>query len=323
MTKKAFTYILLFALALGFTACETKKKRSTSSSGIATVICDESFENVLSQEVEVFEYTYPKANIIPYYMDEQSAIDSLMDLKTQLIIIPHELSEAHRTQLKLKNRNLFQQRLAVDAIALIVNKDNPVDQLSIGELRDILTGVTTNWDEIWPTKLKKIQVVFDHKGSSTVKYMEDSITHGKAFGAEVYAQSSNKDVFDVVSKNKNAIGIIGVSWISTNMKGRSKSLDEHVKELQRNDTTTMEFNDNIKVLEIRRDDEPFGYKPYQAYIFSGEYPLYRSIYVVSIAPSGSLAHGFMTFITGVIGQKIIQNTGVLPAAIEPRMVQIE
>lgn len=314
---------MLLTLVMSLSACETNKKRSTNSSGLATVFCDESFENILSQEVEVFEYTYPKANIIPYYVDEKSAIDSLMNLKTQLIVTTQELSEAHRTQLKLKKRNLYQQRLAVDAIAIIVNKDNPIEQLSVSELRDILTGATTNWNELWPTKLKKIQVAFDHEGSSTVKYMKDSITDGKPFGKEVYAQNSNREVFDVVSKNKNVMGIIGVSWVSTNMKGRSKSLDEHVKELQKNDTTTMEFNDNIKVLEIRRDDEPFGFKPYQAYIFSGEYPLYRSIYVASIAPPGSLAHGFMIFMTGTIGQKIIQNTGVLPAAIEPRMVQLE
>lgn len=322
MTKKIFTLTAICTLLLGLTACEQKKKNTTST-GIATVICDESFENILSQEVEMFEYHYPKANIIPYYMDERSAIDSLMELKTQLIVIPHELTEAHATQLKLKNRNLFQQRLAVDAIALIVNKNNTIEELSISELSDILTGATTQWNEIEPSKLKTIHVVFDHKGSSTVKYMEDSVTHGKPFGSEVYAQNSNKDVIDIVSKNKNAMGIIGVSWVTPDMRGRSKSAAEYSQELQKNDTTALDFNDNIKVLKIRRDDYPIGFKPYQAYIFSGEYPLFRSIYVVSTAPRGSLAHGFLTFMTGFIGQKIIQNTGVLPAAIQPRMVQVD
>ncbi len=322
MTQRIALYSIFLAIILAFSSCENKKK-NTYSSGLATVMCDESFENVLSQEIEMFEYHYPKANIIPYYVDEKSAIDSLMELKTQLIVIPHELSKAHEAQLKLKNRHLFQQRLAVDAIALIVNKDNPQDELTINELSSILTGETTNWDEIDPSKLKKIQVVFDHKGSSIVKYMEDSVTHGKPFGSEVYAQNSNKEVLDVISKNKNAIGIIGVSWITPDMRGRSKSAAEYMNELQKNDTTALDFNENIKVLEIRRDDSPFGYKPYQAYIFSGEYPLYRSIYVATTAARGSLPIGFLSFMTGYVGQKIIQNTGVLPAAIQPRMVQVD
>lgn len=322
MTRKILTYTILLTIVFVFTCCENKKK-NTHSSGIATVICDESFENILSQEIEMFEYHYPKANIIPYYMDEKSAIDSLLELKTQLIVIPHELTEAHKAKLQLKNRKVFQQRLAVDAIALIVNKDNPQEELTISELNSILIGETANWDELAPSNLKKIQVVFDHKSSSIVKYMEDSVTHGKPFGSEVYAQNSNKEVIDVVSRNKNAIGIIGVSWITPDMRGRSKSAAEYSQELQKNDTTALDFNDNIKVLEIRRDDSPFGYKPYQAYIFSGEYPLFRSIYVISTAARGSLPSGFLTFMTGFVGQKIIQNTGVLPAAIQPRMVQVE
>ena len=322
MLKKTLTYLTILMISLLFASC-VKQPKNTSSSGIATVICDESFENILNQEVEIFEYLYPNANIIPYYQDERSAIDSLMELKTQLIVIPTKLSEGHISKLKAKKRNLFQQRLAVDAIALIVNQNNTLEELTINELHEIFTGKYTKWDEIEPSKLGKIQVIFDHKNSSTVRYMQDSIMNGEPFAGEVYAQNSNKEVLDIVSKNKNAIGIIGVSWVTSDMKGRSISVAEQAKELQKNDTTTLEFNDNIKVLTIRRDNEPIGYQPYQAYIFSGQYPLFRSIYVVSTAARGSLPQGFLAFMTGFIGQKIIQNTGVLPAAIQPRMVQLE
>ena len=152
--------------------------------------------------------------------------------------------------------------------------------------------------------------------------MVDSITGGKPFEGEVYAQNSSRDVLDAVSKNKNALGLIGVSWITPDMRGRSQSAAEYYQELQKNDTTALDFNNNIKVLKVRRDDSPIGFKPYQAYIFSGEYPLYRSIYIVSTGARGSLPHGFLSFMTGFVGQKIIQNTGVLPAAIQPRMVQV-
>ena len=322
MNFKHITLAVTALLLLTLSACENKKK-NTYSSGLATIMCDESFENILSQEIEMFEYHYPKANIIPYYVDEQAAIDSLMELKTQLIVIPHELSKAHEANLKLKNRRLFQQRLAVDAIALIVNNKNTLNELTISEISDILLGKTTKWDEIEPSKLKNNQVVFDHKHSSIVKYMVDSITGGKPFAGEVYAQNSSKDVLETVAKNKNAIGLIGVSWITPDMRGRSQSAAEYYQELQKNDTTTLDFNDNIKVLKVRRDDYPIGYKPYQAYIYSGEYPLYRSIYVASTAARGSLQSGFLTFITGFVGQKIILNTGVLPAAVQPRMVQVD
>lgn len=323
MKKTVFPIVaLLLILSLSTISCDQRKETNSSTSGIASVACDESFENIMNQEVEVFEYTYPKANIIPYYIDEYAAIDSLMSLKTQLAITAHKLTQQQIDYLKSKNRTAFAQRFAVDAIALIVNKQNTIDEVTISDLRDILTGVSKTWHDVEPSKLGKIQIVFDNQGSSTVRFMRDSILKGKPFTKEVYAQKSNKDVFKVVEQNKNAIGIIGVSWVTADMKGESKSVAERTAALQKNDTTTLNFSDRVKVLKVRRDNQIEGFQPYQAYIYDGSYPLYRSMYVISIAAGGSLSHGFLSFLTGFIGQKIIQNTGVLPAAIQPRLVSL-
>ena len=67
---------MTLAMAAAFSSCD-KKPASTSTSGIATIVCDASFENVLQQEIDVYEYIYPKASIIPYYEDERACFDSL------------------------------------------------------------------------------------------------------------------------------------------------------------------------------------------------------------------------------------------------------
>ncbi len=60
--------IVLAGVAL--CSCD-KKVESTSTSGIATVFCDASFENIMAQEIDVFEYIYPNASIMPYYTDQK------------------------------------------------------------------------------------------------------------------------------------------------------------------------------------------------------------------------------------------------------------
>ena len=146
---------------------------------------------------------------------------------------------------------------------------------------------------------------------------------GEKFKKNVYAQGSSEKVFDLVANRKNAVGLIGVSWITADMKGKSESVEETVNRLNQNDTTVIDFdNSRIKVLKVRSDDQIVGYKPYQVYIYDGRYPLHRSIYVTCNGPVGGLPQGFYCFLTGFIGQKIIQNTGVLPAAIQPRVVSI-
>jgi phosphate transport system substrate-binding protein len=238
-------------------------------------------------------------------------------------VIPRDLTKKEKEYLDAKNRHARSNMIAVDAIALIVNKENPVEILSLSEIRDILTGKIKKWGELEPTKLGDIQVVFDDEGSSTVQYMRDSIMKGEKFAENVYAQHSNKEVFDQVQMRRGAIGIIGVSWISSDMRTRDLSRDERIKSLEQQDTTVADFDPSVKVLKVRRDDEVRAYKPYQAYIYDGSYPLYRSIYMITTGVNGSLSHGFYSFVTGTIGQKIIQRTGILPARVQPRMVNLQ
>ena len=305
-------------MLIGLGSCR-KDPTNTSSSGIATIVCDDGFENIMNQEIDVFEYNCKgNANIIPYYVPEKACVDSLLDLKTKTIVITRELTEKEKAYLESQKKHPRSNRIAVDAIALIVNPQNSVEILSISEIADILTGRVTRWDEIEPSKLGEIQVVFDNEGSSTVKYMRDSVMNGQQFGPNVYAQHSSAEVFRQVQMRKNAIGVIGVSWIST----RDLSREERIQSLSQQDTTVTEFDTNVKVLKVRRDDSLRAFKPYQAYIYDGSYPLYRSIYMITTGVNGSLSHGFYSFVTGTLGQKIIQRTGVLPARVQPRMVNL-
>ncbi len=326
MNKKRYalrvcSVVLALAGAVGVMSCG-RTPTNTSTSGIATIVCDDSFENIMNQEIDVFEYIYPKASIIPYYVPEKAAVDSLLAQATKSIIVTRELTEQEKNFLKNKKLNIKLRRIAVDAIALIVNKNNPIEILSEKEIGEILTGELSRWNDIEPSKLDSIKVVFDHQSSSTVQYMRDSLMNGKPFGKNVYAQGSNVGVFEAVQANKNAIGVIGVSWVSADMRTAEMSREERVKALSKNDTTTTSFNADVKVLKVRPDDSIIAHQPYQAYIYDGSYPLYRSIYMITTAANGSIAHGFYSFVTGYNGQKIIQNTGILPASVQPRMVQL-
>ncbi|MDE6081340.1 MAG: substrate-binding domain-containing protein, partial [Muribaculaceae bacterium] len=121
------------ALLTSATACQKyseQREGNTSTSGLTTVMCDNSFENIIQQEIDVYEYCYPKASVIPYYIPENAAIDSLLQLKTRLAVITRELTKDEMDFLKGKKRNPRCQRIAVDAIALIVNNENPQDVIS-------------------------------------------------------------------------------------------------------------------------------------------------------------------------------------------------
>ncbi len=324
---KKFSRLLTLAAIVAITvACNPDKATNTSTSGIAKISCDESFRNIMDQEVEVFEYSYPDASIMVNYTDEASALDSLMKRQVDLIVTSRDLTEQQRDVLQKQGRAHRARKIAVDAIAVIVNTANDIDELSMAELKEVFTGKSRKWGDLFPTTLKRdsIKIVLDQSGSGIVHYLKEKFTDGRDFGntISVYAQNSSEDVFKTVMGNKNAIGFVGVSWITADMKATEKTLEQRVDELKnKNEVSVIDFTDRIKVLAIRADDQITARKPYQAYINTGEYPLFRTIWAIDASAGGTLDHGFFSFLTGVIGQKIILQTGILPAAEPVRYVE--
>lgn len=320
----AFACVALSLVVAGCGKYSDKSKGVTSTSGTTILACDASFENIMEQEIGVFEYIYPDVSVLPYYISEKAAVDSLMGLRVPSAVLARDLTIEERRYLEANKKKPKSKRIAVDAIALIVNPSNTLNILSIKEIREILSGEITEWNQIEPSKLGKISVVFDHEGSSTVQYMKDSLLNGGKFGSNVFAQNTNPEVFEAVKNNKNAIGVIGVSWISADMRNaETSSAESMAKSLEVQDTVASTFDTAVKVLKVRRDDSIEAYQPYQAYIYDGRYPLFRSIYMVTTGVGGTPSHGFFSFVTGFQGQKIIMKTGILPATVHPRMVNVE
>lgn len=307
----------------------TDKTETSSTSGSSLLYCDESFENIMEQEIDVFEYIYPKSHVLARYGTETEAIDSLKALTYRTIVIPRELTEKETQYLKGKNRVPRSARIAVDAVALIVNPENPIEKVSTKEISEILSGETTNWMDLNPSYPDKpIAILVDKPGSSMTNYMRDSLLVGKQFSPNVHAQGSIKGVVDAVKKDRWAIGVIGVSWLTSDLQtiatidSIAVDAQDNTKAADMGEINDRLHNSGVKTLGVMRDDDPKAYRPYQEEIYSGKYPLTRSIYMITVSPSGSPAGGFFSFVTGHIGQKLIMKTGVLPARMQINVVEL-
>lgn len=309
-------------------------KRGEYVEGSATMYCDDGFRKILEEEVQVFEYQYPESAIIPFYVDEQTAMDSLLADKTQLIVSTHELSKDEIAYIKDKFRRIVRQRcIAVDAVAMIVNKDNPVSQLTMDDIKGIIQGKISKWNQLAVPDDNTIKLVFDNQGSSTVSFMREKFLdkNGKiSDNKNAFAQKDNAEVFDIVKNDKNAIGIISVSWLGSDLEeARNVPVDKRMEDYAvENDTIATNLTTEVKILKVanpveENDYSLVGYMPYQAYINSGEYPLYRKVYMISTATGSSVLNSFYQFCGGFIGQKIISKTGILPYHMSARLVNLK
>lgn len=324
--------LLLFAAAAGVVGC-TPVKRGEYASGSATIFCDDGFKNILDEEIEVFEYTYPESSIIPFYVSEGDAIDTLMADGTQAIITTRELTKDQIECMKAKYKRVVRQNcIAVDAVALITNKKNPVGALSLDEVKNILNGKITKWNQLAGNDTTAIKLVFDNAESSTVSYLKDKfLPEGKQISETTnsFAQKNNAEVFDIVKSDPDALGVISVSWLGDDLSVAKRiPMDKRMEDYQnQNDTITSTLTSEVNIIKISNPNEDndfsaVAYKPYQAYIYSGEYPLVRKVYMISTASNSTVLHSFYVFVTGFVGQKIISKTGILPYHMNPRVVEL-
>lgn len=320
-------------IAIGITGC-SPIKRGEYTEGSATIFCDEGFRNVMDEEIEVFEYTYPNSSIIPFYVSESEAIDTLLANKTQMIVTTRELTREQVDFMKKKHKRIVRQNcIAVDAVALIVNKDNPVSTLSLGDIEGIMRGTISKWSQLAAADTTSIKLVFDNPGSSTVSYMRDKFLPEGAKISDnpnAYAQNSNSQVFDIVKKDPNAIGIISVNWLGDDLSVAQKvPVNERMENYKiENDTIANNLTTAVKILKVSNptEDNDYsneGYKPYQAYINSGQYPLFRKVFMISTGSNSNVGHSFYVFVTGFVGQKIISKTGILPFRMNSRVVVLK
>lgn len=324
--------LLSVLLGLGVVSCK-KVTRGEYAKGSATIFCDDGFKNILQEEIEVFEYSYPGSSIIPFYVAEQDAIDTLMNDGTQAVIVTKELTKEQRDFLKKKFKRVVRTHcIAVDAVALITNKDNSVTSISMDEIRGILNGKITKWSQLAGNDTTAIKIVFDNAGSSAMSYMKENFLEAgrqMSDNANAFAQKDNAQVIDIVKKDPDALGIMSVSWLGDDLgKAKNIPVDKRFEDYKNeNDTIATELTTEVNVVKVSNPIEannfdPVGYKPYQVYINSGQYPLFRKVYMITTASNSTVLYSFYTFVTGFAGQKIISKTGILPYHMNPRVVEL-
>ena len=305
MRNGIFNFIIGLTLILGLAlSCKDKPKNGrtdTYSSGTIKFVSDESFCPIIEEEIEVFQSIYPDAKVIPQYTNELDAVNMLMRGKTCLAITTRKFTEREFKNLKDRKFLPVAIPLAYDGLALIVNNTNPDTIISIKDLRLILSGKVSKWEKLYPgSKLGDIEVAFDNKQSSTVHFCVDSLLGGRPINSpNIYAVNKSAEVIDFVEKHPNSIGIIGSNWLN-----------------DKRDTTNVTFKRNIRVMAVSKIHPATvesSWKPYQFYLYNGNYPLVRTIYALLNDPYHGLPWGFTNFIAADHrGQLIIHKAGLLP-----------
>lgn len=97
--------------------------------------------------------------------------------------------------------------LGLDALAIITGKDNPVEQITVDEIRRVFLGEITNWSALGGADLP-IQLHARPERSGTYKYFSDSVLLGRSISGAAKRHAENSLLAEIVAKDPNGIGFV-------------------------------------------------------------------------------------------------------------------
>lgn len=299
-TILSFAAVLLCS-QLFFSCGNPKPNSNWLAEDDVNVAIDETFKPIMSDIAETFAMANPESEVHAVYASEDSVIRLLVNDSLRCCIATRKLNEREQTIVKVRTLGINQALIASDAIALIVNKQNTDSLITLSEIKGIVSGRITRWGQLKHHSRKgELKLVFDHSGSSTVRFMKDSLCNGADLKGNVYASEgkTNQSVIEMVKADPTIIGVVGTNWL----KGNSASPLSDFSKL------------DVNVMRVAKADDGVSkyVRPYQYYIATGDYPLLRSVYIIHTDPrSKSFVKKFYYFVKGQKGQTIICNSSQL------------
>jgi phosphate transport system substrate-binding protein len=308
----AFTTVALMAVIVVFVGCTnrgTVANEETPTRGNIRIMADESFDPIVNAEIATFTGLYKDAHISPVFVPETKLISAFLNDSVKLVVTSWEPSEEQKKLLFETQVVVRTTAVAYDAIAIVLNKENNDSLFTYQNVNDLFTGKISDWSDLNSTsKLGKISVVFDSNKSANIRYFKELFKFGDQLPSNFYAVKSNAEVIDYVNKNKNALGLVSVNWIAN-----------------RNDSTSRSYTSKIKIAAVSHPYlSPGTYSmPDQGSIYDKSYPFTRKIYLVSRETFSGLASGFVSWFSAEQGQRIVLKSGLVPATMPIRIVQIK
>ncbi len=310
--KRNFLYSILgFTMLMLITAsCHNpmgvQPLNETPTRGNIKISVDESFQLLYDTQLFTFQSLYVNAKIAAAYKPETEVLADFMNDSVRTVVLTRDLTQAEKDLLLSQKFVARTTKVAHDALALIVNRSNPDSMLLDIQFADILRGKTTSWKQLNNKSGDlPINVVFDNNKSGNVRYFREKFSLTGNFPKNCFAVNSNAEVIKYVKENKSALGIISVNWISDTQ-----------------DSISEKFLKDVRVVEVGTD--PLNYcKPYQGYIADGSYPFCRDVYMIGRETFSGLGTGFASFVAGDQGQRIVLKSGLVPATMPIRLIEIK
>jgi phosphate transport system substrate-binding protein len=300
MKKMRATWMVAVLIAVLGSGCKHEPGSVNLVRGGLKLECDEAVYRAFENEASEFQSLYPESKLRLQQAEAREAISDFGADSVRVIVTARELNKEERDALQGAKVALDEYKVAMSAVAVIVNPSNPLKRARLSHLDSIFGGEVTRWPAGG-----LIEALAAGRNSSTNETFRSTVLKTREFGPTVEYMDSSSGRIERVARTPGAVAIVPVTWLK-GMEGRVTVLEIGAPGY-RPDTTAAPGQ---------------YYQPWPAYVFLGYYPISTPVYMYSRAVEQDISLGFISFVSSAPGQKIIQNNGLVPVTMPVRLVSL-
>jgi phosphate transport system substrate-binding protein len=282
-------FLLLGAVVL--TACGSPASAQSSSTTQKTIedIGSDTIVNLALAWAEAYQKVNPAVRISVSGGGSGTGLAALINGTTDIANASRKITDQEKTDAEKNSIQPHEIEIARDAIGVIVNPSNPVQQLTLQQLSDIYSGKITNWKGVGGEDRPIVLLSRESNSGTHVFFLANVVRLGNSKDKTLFSQDtlllpSSEGIMAEVRQNPNAIGYDGLGYITP----------------------------DVKTVAVAPKAGVDYVKPSVETVNNGKYPIARPLFMYTNGEPQGDVKTYLDWILGPEGQKIVGDLGFVP-----------
>jgi phosphate transport system substrate-binding protein len=266
----------------------------TETSGRISIVTSTELHPLVAEEVAAFRSAYSDATL--EFVEPQPSgqlVSQLLAGRADVVVLARELEQEERDMARAGGIEVEGHRIAQDALCVVVAANNPVRNVTVGEIQRIWSGEIRDW-AVLGGPAQRIVPVLPPLSSDRARAFAQRVMAGAPLRAASLMEPSDSAVATRVSATPGAIGVVPLAL--ANVEG-------------------------VRPLHVAAVEGTPYVEPDMETVHEATYPLTHPVNLYLRIRRPRLAGGFVTFVTSQPGQELVLASGRVPTSVPLRFVR--
>ena len=287
--------ITILVLVLSTSCGPASSSAETASDSAATYIENKGSDTIVNLALawaERYQAEHPDIRISVTGGGSGTGIASLINGTVDLANASRKIKEEEIAEAQGNGVEPVEHIIARDAIAVIVNPENPVHELTLKQISDIYSGKISNWSEVGGEDRLIVRLSRETNSGTHVYFLETVLRLGNSddktlFSMDTLLLPSSEGIIAEVRQNPNAIGYDGLGYVPK----------------------------DLKMIAIAEEEGGAYVLPSIATVNDKTYPIARDLYMYTDGEPTGIVKDYLDWILAAEAQEIVAELGFVPASL--------